>query len=62
MDAGDYTHVVVTPRLFELAVPPQRAWTEGDPAARLVLSDGFESVFALSGRLDPETCPPSDRA
>jgi Dolichyl-phosphate-mannose-protein mannosyltransferase len=57
LDRGDYTHVVVAPRLFELAVPPQRAWTEGDPAARLVLSDGFESVFELSGRLDPSGCP-----
>jgi hypothetical protein len=34
------------------------SWTQSDPAARLILTPGTSAaVFALSGPLDPRTCP-----
>ena len=29
------------------------AWTQTDPAARLILAPGRDAVYALSGPLDP---------
>ena len=58
-------YVIVTTPGFPIestAPAPQRAWTEDDPAARLVLTDKEGEarawLYELNGRLDPSTCPP----
>jgi hypothetical protein len=59
IDAGGYTHVVTT---FDPYFPgtlrnsPEGRWTESDPNAHVVLSDGPVRVFELRGPLDPNDC------
>jgi hypothetical protein len=37
--------------------PMEEVWTRGDPAARVIASDGPATIWELSGRLDPSRCP-----
>ena len=59
VDAGGYTHVVTT---FDPYFPgtkqnsPEGRWTQSDPHAHIVLSDGPVRVFELRGPLDPAGC------
>jgi hypothetical protein len=59
INSGDFTHVVTT---FDPYLPdgmrnsPEGRWTESDPNARVVLSDGPVRVFELRGPLDPAGC------
>ena len=58
----DYV-LVTTPGypVASVATAPERAWTESDPAARLVLTDRTGSarawLYRLHGPLDPAGCP-----
>jgi hypothetical protein len=59
INEGDYDYVVATRDRIEAgkaAYPPQAAWTAG-PNARVVLKKKPTVVFAISGPLDPNTCP-----
>ncbi|MGH9025100.1 MAG: hypothetical protein ACRDWD_03135 [Acidimicrobiia bacterium] len=57
LNEGHYTYVVTAPNLAVPNLEPaERAWTERDPAAELVMRDGKASLFRLDGRLDPTTC------
>ena len=46
-------YVVMTPGPTGSA---PRAWTETDPAARLILTPGRDAVYAVSGSLNPRRC------
>jgi hypothetical protein len=46
-------YVVMTPGPTGSA---PRAWTEADPAARLILAPGHDAVYVLSGPLSPRRC------
>ena len=54
-----YTHVVTT---FDPYLPgtmrnsPEGRWTESDPNARVVVSQGPVRVFQITGPLDPAGC------
>jgi hypothetical protein len=59
INAGHYDYVVATRDRIEAgkpAYPPQAAWTAG-PNSRVVLKKKPTVVFAISGPLDPNTCP-----
>jgi hypothetical protein len=59
INAGHYDYVVATRDRIEAgkpAYPPQAAWTAG-PNSRVVLKKEPTVVFAISGPLDPNTCP-----
>ena len=62
VDGSDYV-LVTTPGypVASVATAPERAWTESDPAARLVLTDRTGSarawLYRLHGPLDPAGCP-----
>ena len=59
IDAGGYTHVVTT---FDPYLPgsmrnsPEGRWTQSDPNAHVVISDGPVRVFEIRGPLDPAGC------
>ena len=62
LNRGHYQYVVITDsRIFfttRLVPSPEVAWTESDPAARLVLSPNRAiQVFRLAGPLRPDRCP-----
>jgi hypothetical protein len=66
VNAARVRYLVTTPardpwRPRVLSASPERGWTVGDPAARLVLEHRAAgqpvSVFALSGPLHPSRCP-----
>jgi hypothetical protein len=61
LNAGSYSYVVVAPEGIPLSFgpPPELAWTETDPAARLVLRDDTTSLYRLAGRMNPAACPSS---
>jgi hypothetical protein len=59
INEGDYDYVVATRDRIEAgkpAYPPQAAWTAG-PSAHVVLKKKPTVVFAISGKLDPNSCP-----
>jgi hypothetical protein len=59
INEGDYDYVVATRDRIEAgkpAYPPQAAWIAG-PNAQVVLKKKPTVVFAISGKLDPKTCP-----
>jgi hypothetical protein len=69
--AGDYRYVVATParnpwRPTVLQDSPEAAWTESDPAARLVFRQAAHGqsidVFELSGSAGGAGCPPEPSA
>jgi hypothetical protein len=59
VDAGGYTHVVTT---FDQYLPPHRGntpegrWTQSDPNAKVIVSEGPVRVFQITGPLDPSGC------
>ncbi len=59
INAGGYTHVVTT---FDPFLPgamrnsPEGRWTQSDPNARVVVSQGPVRVFQIAGPLDPAGC------
>jgi hypothetical protein len=59
INEGHYDYVVATRDRIEAgkpAYPPQASWTAG-PNAQVVLKKKPTVVFAISGPLDPKTCP-----
>ena len=59
VNAGHYDYVVASRDRIEAGkptYPPQAAWTAG-PNSRVVLKKKPTVVFAISGPLDPESCP-----
>jgi hypothetical protein len=58
--AGRYDYVVVSvsPAAAHRSEPPEKAWTERDPAAHEVLGRGVTTVFRLHGRPHPASCSP----
>jgi hypothetical protein len=56
INAGDYDYVVVQHPLAGAQVPPFARWTGMDPAVELVIEDEGVSLFAVTGRLDPQAC------
>jgi hypothetical protein len=58
LNAGGYRYVVITPRLGDsaFAVPPEIAWTAGDPAAKALISNGPSAVFEINGPLNQAGC------
>jgi hypothetical protein len=57
IDAGRYRFLVLGPSKFEPAGVPEQGWMQSDPAATLILRAGSVSVYAVSPRLSPVTCP-----
>jgi hypothetical protein len=59
INAGRYTHVVTT---FDPYLPgtmrnsPEGRWTQSDPNARVVVSQGPVRVFQITGPLNPAGC------
>jgi hypothetical protein len=59
INAGHYTHVVTT---FDPFLPgtmrnsPEGRWTQSDPNARVVVSQGPVRVFQITGPLNPAGC------
>jgi hypothetical protein len=58
VNSGEYDYLVVAPDRAEDPglTPPERGWTAGDPAARVVAEDRPATVFSLNGHLDTEGC------
>ena len=54
---GGFTYVVLGHGGgFTLDPAPDPSWIAGDPAARVVVTDGTSALYRLDGRLDPAGC------
>jgi hypothetical protein len=57
VNEGGYTHIVTLPHGLFDQDSPERGWAQSDRSAVPVDSVWNGTVFALQGRLDPDSCP-----